>query len=517
MVDGDMHEDKHRIMVSVHSNILVKTLLLLVLFLFPSLEPAYAQEQYPWSPPSQIPTEGDALSRNTVISDQYGYLHLFWFESGVEDTRVRIMYSRYDGQLWTTPNDVFEALGLAMWGDLSAFIDHQGVLHLAWTDTINMHYSFVPVQDSISAWNWSRPTTINTSAQEIRIRGDNDGILHIVYASNVSDAGVSYIRSEDEGMTWSSPERLDPDKPSHYAPKSLNLEMDEQEGLHALWYYYDIREDREDWIRYAHSLDGGITWSSPLTIDEAKENTGKLTMSGPIMIVSGNQIHIVWGAKPTNLIHRLHKYSDDRGLTWSQPVFIFGDLHGQAWDGMAVDGAGRVHFLGQIRYPQSIYHSYWDQDRWVRPELVYLIAINSNDPIGNRIHAHFLRPVFRLGNQLVVAFTPNTRESLFVIERTLDGLPARAPLLLPSSATEENFEPDQTPGTAQLSTDVQDQNSTTTSPNIARMIEDPESPGRVQSISTILLIGITPGLLFVMGMIYFFRFQRRSADRTQVK
>jgi Neuraminidase (sialidase) len=513
MVNDNMQEYKFRIMVPVRSNILIKTLILLVLFLFPSLELAYAQEQYPWSPPSQIPTNGDTISRNTVISDEYGYVHLFWFEAGGDDTRVRIMYSRYDGQIWTTPNDVFAASLMAISGDLSAYIDLDGILHLVWTDTINMYYSFVPVQDSISAWNWSRPVTINTSAQEIRIKGDKDGILHIVYASNVSDAGVSYIRSEDEGMTWSSPDSLDPDKPSHYSPKSLNLEIDEQDGLHAVWYYYDIREDRDDWIRYAHSLDGGITWSNPLTIDEDKDQTGKLMMSGPVLMVSGSQIHIVWGAKATNLIHRSHKYSDDRGLTWSETVFIFGDLHGQAWDGMAVDGAGRVHFLGQIRYPQGIYHSYWDQNRWVRPELVYLIAINSNDPIGDRIHAHFLRPVFRLGNQLVVAFTPNARVSLFVLERTLDGLPARDPLLLPTSAIGENFEPDQTIGTTQLSTDVQDENITTTSPNIVSMIEDPESPRRVRSISTILLIGITPGLLFVMGMFFFFRFQRRSTDR----
>ena len=84
-----------------------------------------------------------------------------------------------------------------------------------------------------------------------------------------------------------------------------------------------------------------------------------------------------------------------------------------------------MHFFGQIRYPMGIYHAYWDQTRWSKPSLVYLIA-EEGEGIGDRVHAHFTLPVIRAGNQLVLTFTdppadPNRR--LFVMYRTMDDIP----------------------------------------------------------------------------------------------
>jgi hypothetical protein len=142
------------------------------------------------------------------------------------------------------------------------------------------------------------------------------------------------------------------------------------------------------------------------------------------MIVQGQTVHIIWAAG--SLPYRNHRFSTDAGQTWSEPVHIFGALHGQAFDGLAVDRAGRVHFFGQIRYPMGIYHAYWDQAQWSKPSLVYLIAAEgSEEGIGDRVHAHFTLPVIRAGNQLVLTFTdgpadPNRR--LFVVYKTLDDI-----------------------------------------------------------------------------------------------
>src|SRR5919109_2104274 len=75
----------------------------------------------------------------------------------------------------------------------------------------------------------------------------------------------------------------------------------------------------------------------------------------------------------------------------------------------------------------GIYHAYWDQDRWSKPSLVYLIAQEgSEEGIGDRVHAHYTLPVIRAANQRVLTFTdgpadPNRR--LFVTYRTLDDVP----------------------------------------------------------------------------------------------
>jgi hypothetical protein len=146
-----------------------------------------------------------------------------------------------------------------------------------------------------------------------------------------------------------------------------------------------------------------------------------LTTAGPKMIVQGRTVHVIWAAG--DLPYRHHRFSTDAGQTWSAPRRIFGELHGQAFDGLAVDGAGRVHFLGQIRYPQGIYHAYWDGAQWTPPSLIYLISQDgSAEGIGDRVHAHHTHPVVRAGNQLVLTFgdgpaDPNRR--LFAMHRTL--------------------------------------------------------------------------------------------------
>jgi hypothetical protein len=169
------------------------------------------------------------------------------------------------------------------------------------------------------------------------------------------------------------------------------------------------------------------------------------------MAVSGQTVHVIWaaGERP----YRYHRFSTDAGQTWSETKRLFGELHGQALDGLAVDGAGRVHFLAQIRYPQGIYHAMWDASAWTPPELLYRIAEEETpDDFGDRIHAHDVRPVVRAGNQLVVTFADppaDPHRRLFVMVRTLADVapqptvqpperaatPAGVPSAVPAQAT----------------------------------------------------------------------------------
>jgi hypothetical protein len=102
---------------------------------------------------------------------------------------------------------------------------------------------------------------------------------------------------------------------------------------------------------------------------------------------------------------------------------------------LAVDGAGRVHFLGQIRYPVGIYHSYWDGAQWSSPSLIYLIA-QEGEAVENgaQIHAHGLNPVIRAGNQLILTLgdgpaDPNRR--LYAMYLTLEDVAPREPENMP--------------------------------------------------------------------------------------
>jgi len=400
-------------------------LLVVSLLLIFWIAPAQAQGSG-WSEIYRLSSADGKASEGYLAADQYGYVHCFWTEMLFESQTTIIKYARFDGTTWTKPNDIYVTSPEIK--NVSPFVDQQGTLHIAWAEGLvgPAYYSYAPANSALSAQNWSKPIQINVPARTVHLRVDSKGVLHMLYIDQTDKAGVYYIRSEDKGNTWSEPLWLDPDILPNHIPDSLSFELDENDGLHAAW-FYGTREESEtpDWVRYSHSLDGGHTWSTPFTIDRYVEGSDhNLTTASPVMIVQGQTVHIIWAAG--SLPYRNHRFSTDAGQTWSEPVHIFGALHGQAFDGLAVDRAGRVHFFGQIRYPMGIYHAYWDQAQWSKPSLVYLIAAEgSEEGIGDRVHAHFTLPVIRAGNQLVLTFTdgpadPNRR--LFVVYKTLDDI-----------------------------------------------------------------------------------------------
>lgn len=417
------------------------------------ITPAQAQEEGGWSKPYRLSSDEGKASEGYLVADQYGYVHCFWTETLFVGQSTIIKYARFDGTTWTKPNDIYVA-GQEI-RNVSPFVDQQGILHLAWSESHTgiAFYTYAAANAALSVQSWAKPIQINVPARPVYLQVDSNGIFHILYINQTEESGVYYIRSEDRGTTWSERVWLDPDIRDGYIPDSLDFEVGEDNSLHAAWFYgsRELRGGPPDWVRYTHSLDGGLTWSAPFTIDtyiEASDHN--LTNASPNMIVQGQTVHIIWAAG--RLPYRYHRYSTDDGLTWSAPVQIFGELHGQAFDGLAVDRSGRVHFFAQIRYPLGIYHASWDQTRWSTPSLVYLIAEeDSEDGYGDRVHAHHTIPVVRAGNQLVLTFAdgpadPNRR--LFVTYHTLDDIlplenvptpdPTAVPVPISSPTPEQN-------------------------------------------------------------------------------
>jgi hypothetical protein len=464
------------------------------------IAPAQAQVQGGgWSEPYRLSSKDGKASEGYLVADQFGYVHCFWTETLFANQHTIIKYARFDGTTWTKPNDIYVASqGIR---NVSPFVDQQGILHIAWAEGFvgPAYYTYAPANNALSAQNWAKPMQINVPARLVYLRVDWRGVFHILYINQIDEeAGVYYIRSEDRGITWSEPVWLDPDILPGHIPDSLSFELDENGGLHAVWFYGGREVGAEsDWVRYDHSLDGGHTWSAPFTIDRHIEGSDhNLTTASPNMIVQGQTVHIVWAAG--SLPYRNHRFSTDAGRTWSAPVQIFGELHGQAFDGLAVDRSGRVHFFGQIRYPVGIYHAYWDQTRWSKPSLVYLIAEEgSEDGFGDRVHAHHTLPVIRAGNQLVLTFAdgpadPNRR--LFVMYRTLDDILPLEPVAMPVAVT--------TPVTASSPTPTDPTPTPIRTPTVQSFDPAEVQPlGRVPGPDLAIRVALVPTLLVLGGML----------------
>jgi hypothetical protein len=239
-------------------------------------------------------------------------------------------------------------------------------------------------------------------------------------------------------------------------------------------------------------------------IDQYNEETNhKLTSASPVMTIQGQTVHVIWAAGSSP--YRNHRFSTDAGRTWGASVHIFGELHGQAFDGLVVDRTGRVHFFGQIRYPMGIYHAYWDQNQWSRPELVYLVA-EEGDIIGNRIHAHYTLPVIRAGNQMVVTFTdppadPNRR--LFVMYRTLGDISPLENIPTPSPVATSVPVASSTPGQP-----TPMPQPTATSPALESA--EAQQSGSVPAPDEAIRVALLPTLLVLAGTMIYQLYKRKS-------
>jgi hypothetical protein len=387
-------------------------------------QPVAAQVRGGWSEPFRLSTGQGKASEASLVTDPYGYVHVFWSEL-FDNQSSALYYARFDGGSWTTPLDIYRTKPFTSIQSLTPFVDQQGTLHLTWSagDNGPLFYMRTAAAGALSAQHWQEPLQIDLPGKQVRLLVDSHSVLHLLYSRTSGQArGVYYAHSRDDGANWSDSVWLDPDILAGFSAGSLQFQMDDRGGLHALWFYAGLETQGGDWVRYSHSLDGGESWSLPFTIDKSIEGSDEsLSFAYPVMAVTGHTVHVVWAGG--SLHYRNHRFSTDAGQSWSPPARIFGNLNGQAFEGLTTDELGRIHYLGHIRYPMAIYHAVWDQGQWTKPALVYLVSLGDSDPIGDRVHAHYTLSTVRAGNQLILTFTdspPEPERRLFTIYRTLD-------------------------------------------------------------------------------------------------
>lgn len=439
--------------------VIAMMILALLFIALSELAPVKAQSDTGWTPPFLISSgQGDG-SEATLITDSYGYIHAFWTEL-LPSQQTLLMYSRFDGDNWTVPTDIYVTKPFIPIKNVTASIAPDGMLYVMWPEGDNgpLFFTRAALPKTLSAQDWESPYRVDAQGNIVELIIDSQGVFHAML-TRISglERGVFYTRSEDRGVTWSDPFWLDPDILADHIPSNMSFVIDEEDGLHATWFYFSTEfGGGGDWVRYAHSLDGGKTWPEPFTIDRLDEAEmaadEKLSNAAPILAVQGRNVHVIWaGGK---LHYRHHRFSDDRGLSWSQPVQIMGELNGAAGDGIAVDGAGRLHFFSQVRFPQAIYHTVWDQNSWSKPTLIYLIRYSDEDEIGDHVHAHGTHPAFRAGNQLVLTFAdppPEPGRRLYFMQTTLTDVPESSleptPTVTPMPTVEVTSTPTPLPAT----------------------------------------------------------------------
>lgn len=131
-------------------------------------------------------------------------------------------------------------------------------------------------------------------------------------------------------------------------------------------------------IYYAHSRDGGETWSEPLEVAEGAFAWPQVTVSGV------GQVHLLWN-EVTGEHAWWHRWSTDGGEGWTRPERVpgFGSVPGPAR--LIGDGSETVHLVGlghDANEEPALLYTTWDGQRWGQREMFHLDLDTSEASAG---------------------------------------------------------------------------------------------------------------------------------------
>jgi hypothetical protein len=358
-----------------------------------------------------------------LISDPSGYAHLFWAQRtlgspdgmGPADS---LMYAVWDGNAWSAPNDIFISPAghdnrkiMALRGAM----DEEGRIHLVWIGPDGLaFYSSAPAGSAISTHAWQTPVVLATDQSgmqySVGIAVESAQTIHIAYAR--SQEGTSqtlmFTRSTDGGLNWSEPMEIFRSRQLDRGASNIRVYALSAGAVYMTWTEWDSSGNGQA-IYFARSFDSGMTWDTPVVLDEREGDEYERDWMN-LTVLDDGRLMVLW--EGGFRAYPQAQYSDDLGATWSEPIDTFPWLI--ADNGYAEflrDGDQRLHvFLVRrvregysdlcSRWPNctergnAIWHSQWDDgNRWRDPSPVYFDE-----------DANFVAIAPILGNRIVFAW-----------------------------------------------------------------------------------------------------------------
>jgi hypothetical protein len=353
-----------------------------------------------------------------IFADAAGRIHVVWSSTvGMGNNNSTpghdvVMYTTsQDGQVWSKPLDI-TAIAQERGSEATrptVLVDGQGIFHLDYRYT-DVFYVQAPAESVASQVPRLSPRRVSTAgiAYFSRLALDRHGRLHLILTQMVSDPTntacpacyhVFHRRSDDNGLTWSSPTDISVLGTGSAKPQVV---IDSKDNIYVVWEagaggsYGHVVDPVK--VMYTASYDRGETWATP--VEFVAPNGAAKDIS--IGLDGEDKLVVAWLGLPEHLVY--YQFSRDQARSWSPPQPIPGiwgaslsyeSVHDDF--AMATDGAGKVHLVlvGRTTADQkttSLLHLIWDGAAWSEPEAITTLTGDVPEwprisiGLGNRIN-----------------------------------------------------------------------------------------------------------------------------------
>ncbi|MBL8153465.1 MAG: hypothetical protein JNM70_04715 [Anaerolineae bacterium] len=337
--------------------------------------PVFAQDDSlgrTWSIPMFL---GDGWWQSMAL-DIEGNLHVSWYDA-IDDNNVFydvLAYRKRDifGN-WTDTNNVIVTGtgGVTVRNALAT--TSNGMLHAALRFQFQHVYANAPVVGADNAANWSKDLVeLDDVGYYLDMIADRQDTLHVVVSARYEGidrlnpslmnaelvicptcSDLYYLRSANYGKTWEGPfpisvlQSSGSDRPHVFEGQSGRLYITWEEGLD--WNRGTQGVQPKD-VRFVYSDDGGITWSDPIILSGDRADAVPLQMS--LAEIDPKRLITIWHYSSDEDRGIYYQVSDDEGVTWTDPtpipsIYRRGGLFSSQLDRYALvtDRLGLVHLF----------------------------------------------------------------------------------------------------------------------------------------------------------------------------
>ena len=324
------------------------TQVLALLSLGSSLMCATSRAQIPFSAPKNVSNNADSSFTPQVAVDGGGNIYAVWEDDNAtnsNNSNILLSRSTDGGVTFSTPTNVSKSPGLSFSPRIA--VDTSGGVNVVWVDNTPGHQTIFFSRSTDGGVNFSTPVNISNDPSDSanpQIAVDATGNISVVWENDTINLGVFYAHSTDGGVSFSSPLPLSTNTSGSYGPQ---LAVDANGNIFVVW--EDDFSTRAH-VSFSRSADKGATFSTP-QLNLSKDSTGNST-APMIALDGGGNINVVWVDDSPGYFAIFFTRSSDNGTTFSTAKGISNTSGDSANPQLAVDASNNVHVVWQHNTPQ---------------------------------------------------------------------------------------------------------------------------------------------------------------------
>jgi|GEM_PF-6922710 len=214
--------------------------------------------------------------------------------------------------LWSTPDTLSAAGQTAIEPHMASA---GGTTTVVWTRSDGSHQRTEVASSTDGGATWGAATALSAPGQHSfgsQVVSDGTTITAIWIRSDGTNDRVQASSSTDGGATWSAAATLSASGDNAFAPQLVT----DGTTVTAIWYRLNGVNAR---VQAAYSTDGGVSWSSPVA-NVSQEGGFTLYEGTPQLVTDGTIITAVWAFNDGSNFVIQTSSSTDGGATWSAPV-----------------------------------------------------------------------------------------------------------------------------------------------------------------------------------------------------